>query len=258
MSHLSTTVRVEASPEVVYDIVADPARGPEWQTLVAELGEIVGPAGRRRVELHRLLPGRRPAPRGPVRRDRRGAPDVPPGAGTTRGGWARWTTMIEPLDGGAASEVRVIARVRAAGRDRRVAVRDAHGQPARAGVQADVHEPQAPGRGGAGPPSIDGPVGDSAALTTGAAADRDSRPDAGRPRRRRGERQVDVRGPLVRPVGGPLVRRVPGDPDRRRGRSAGDEDGVLDHPPRGRRSGSRRGGRSSSTPRMSRCRPAAR
>jgi hypothetical protein len=28
-------------------------------------------------------------------------------AGTTRGGWARWTTMIQPIDDGAATEVRV-------------------------------------------------------------------------------------------------------------------------------------------------------
>ena len=40
MSHLSTTVRVEAPADVVYDIVADPSRGPEWQTLVSGLGDI--------------------------------------------------------------------------------------------------------------------------------------------------------------------------------------------------------------------------
>ena len=34
-------------------------------------------------------------------------PTLHQAAGTTRGGWARWTTMIEPRDDGAASDVRV-------------------------------------------------------------------------------------------------------------------------------------------------------
>jgi hypothetical protein len=107
MSQLSTTVRVDAPPDVVYDIVADPSRGPEWQTLVSELGGVAGRAGGvgssyvgyyklagRRVEGHFVI----------TAADR---PTLHQAAGTTRGGWARWTTMIEPLDDGAASNVRV-------------------------------------------------------------------------------------------------------------------------------------------------------
>jgi hypothetical protein len=107
MSHLSTTVRVAASPEVVYDIVADPIRGPEWQTLVTELGEVAGRpggVGSSYVGYYRLA-GRRLEGRFIVTAAER--PRLHQAAGTTRGGWARWTTMIEPLDGGAASEVRV-------------------------------------------------------------------------------------------------------------------------------------------------------
>ena len=33
MSHLSTTLMVDASAEVVYDLLADPARAPEWRSL---------------------------------------------------------------------------------------------------------------------------------------------------------------------------------------------------------------------------------
>ena len=40
MSHLSTTLRIAASPVLVFDLIADPARSPEWQTLVAEMGDI--------------------------------------------------------------------------------------------------------------------------------------------------------------------------------------------------------------------------
>ena len=79
MSHLSTTVRVDAPAEVVYDIVVDPVRGPEWQTLVSRAGRRVRTAGRRRIELRRLLQGRGAAARGPVHRHRRRAADAPPG-----------------------------------------------------------------------------------------------------------------------------------------------------------------------------------
>jgi hypothetical protein len=107
MSHLSTTVRVEASADVVYDIVADPSRGPEWQTLVSGLGDIAGRAGGvgssytgyyklagRRLEGHFVITAAE-------------RPTLHQAAGTTRGGWARWTTMIEPRDDGTASDVRV-------------------------------------------------------------------------------------------------------------------------------------------------------
>jgi Polyketide cyclase / dehydrase and lipid transport len=107
MSHLSTTVRVEAPADAVYDIVADPIRGPEWQTLVTELGEVAGRpggVGSSYVGYYRIA-GRRLEGRFIVTAAER--PRLHQAAGTTRGGWARWTTMIEPLDGGAASEVRV-------------------------------------------------------------------------------------------------------------------------------------------------------
>jgi hypothetical protein len=107
VSHLSTTIRVEASAEVVYDIVADPARGPEWQTLVSELGEVSGRpggVGSSYIGYYKVA-GRRLEGRFVVTAAER--PTLHQAAGTTRGGWARWTTMIEPLDSGAASQVKV-------------------------------------------------------------------------------------------------------------------------------------------------------
>jgi hypothetical protein len=106
MSHLSTTIRVEAPAEVVYDIVADPARGPEWQTLIFELGEVSGRpggVGSSYVGYYRVA-GRRLEGRFIVTAAER--PTLHQAAGTTRGGWARWTTMVEPL-GDSAAEVKV-------------------------------------------------------------------------------------------------------------------------------------------------------
>ena len=100
MSHLSTTVHVEASAEAVYDIVADPARGPEWQTLVSELGEVSGRpggVGSSYVGYYRVA-GRRLPGRFVVTAAER--PTLHQAAGTTRGGWARWTTKIEPVSNG--------------------------------------------------------------------------------------------------------------------------------------------------------------
>ena len=45
MSHLATTIRVAAPPEIVFDLVADPARGPQWQTMISDMGEISGRPG---------------------------------------------------------------------------------------------------------------------------------------------------------------------------------------------------------------------
>jgi Polyketide cyclase / dehydrase and lipid transport len=107
MSHLSTTVRVNAPPDLVYDIVADPIRGPEWQTLVTELGEVSGRAGgvgSSYVGYYKIA-GRRLEGRFIVTAAER--PRLHQAAGTTRGGWARWTTLIEPVDRGAGCEVRV-------------------------------------------------------------------------------------------------------------------------------------------------------
>jgi len=105
LSHLSTTFRVTAPPDVVFDLIANPARAPEWQTMISEMGEISGRPGGvgssyvgfykvagRRLEGHFVITAAE-------------RPSLHQAAGTTRGGWARWTTMIEPIDGG--SEVRV-------------------------------------------------------------------------------------------------------------------------------------------------------
>ncbi|HEX5012636.1 MAG TPA: SRPBCC family protein [Candidatus Limnocylindrales bacterium] len=103
---MSTTVRVDAPADEVYDIVADPRRGPEWQTLVSELGEISGRpggVGSSYVGYYRVA-GRRLEGRFIVTAAER--PTLHQAAGTTRGGWARWTTMIEP-DGAASCDVRV-------------------------------------------------------------------------------------------------------------------------------------------------------
>jgi ribosome-associated toxin RatA of RatAB toxin-antitoxin module len=105
MSHLSTTFRVGASPDIVFDLVADPARGPEWQTMITEMGAISGRpggVGSSYVGFYRVA-GRRIEGRFVVTAAER--PTLHQAAGTTRGGWARWTTMIEPIDEG--SEVRV-------------------------------------------------------------------------------------------------------------------------------------------------------
>jgi uncharacterized membrane protein len=107
MSHLSTTVRVEAPAEVVYDIVADPERAPEWQTLVSELDEVSGRPGGvgSSYVAHYKVAGRRVEGRFIITAAER--PTLHQAAGTTRGGWARWTTLIEPDEDGASCEVRV-------------------------------------------------------------------------------------------------------------------------------------------------------
>ncbi len=105
MSHLSTTIHVEASTEVVFDLIADPARGPEWQTLLAEMGYISGRpggVGSSYTSYYRVAGGRLEGRFIVTAAER---PKIHQAAGTTRGGWARWTTIIEPADGGA--DVRV-------------------------------------------------------------------------------------------------------------------------------------------------------
>ena len=105
MSHLATTIRVAAPPDIVFDLVADPSRGPQWQTMISEMGEISGRpggVGSSYVGYYRVA-GRRLEGRFVVTAAER--PTLHQAAGTTRGGWARWTTMIEAVDGG--SEVRV-------------------------------------------------------------------------------------------------------------------------------------------------------
>jgi uncharacterized protein YndB with AHSA1/START domain len=96
MSHLSTTVRIAASAEAVFDVLADPHRGPEWQTLVAELGEVSGRpggVGSSYVGYYRVA-ARRLEGRFVVTASDR--PTLLQVAGTTRGGWVRWTTLLDP------------------------------------------------------------------------------------------------------------------------------------------------------------------
>ena len=96
MSHLSTTLRIAASPVMVFDLIADPARSPEWQTLVAEMGDIAGRPGgigSSFVGFYRVA-GRKVTGRFVVTAAER--PKLFQVNGTTAGGWARWTTLIEP------------------------------------------------------------------------------------------------------------------------------------------------------------------
>jgi Polyketide cyclase / dehydrase and lipid transport len=105
MSHLGTTFRVAAPPEIVFDLIANPSRGPEWQTMVSDMGEISGRpggVGSSYIGYYKVA-GRRLEGRFVVTAAER--PNLHQAAGTTRGGWARWTTIIEPVDDG--SEVRV-------------------------------------------------------------------------------------------------------------------------------------------------------
>jgi hypothetical protein len=105
VSHLSTTLNVGATPEIVFDLIADPARGPEWQKLLVELGEISGRPGGvgSSYSGYYHVAGRRIEGRFVVTAAER--PKIYQAAGTARGGWARWTTYIEPAEGG--STIRV-------------------------------------------------------------------------------------------------------------------------------------------------------
>ena len=105
MSHLSTTLRVQAAAATVFDLIVDPARNPEWQTLLVEMGDIAGRPGgigSSFVGFYRVA-GRRMTGRFIVTAAER--PTLFQVSGTTTGGWARWTTMIEP--DGPGCEVRV-------------------------------------------------------------------------------------------------------------------------------------------------------
>ena len=105
MSHLSTTIRIEAPAATVFDLIADPARSPEWQTLLVEMSDIAGRPGGIGSSYSGFykVAGRRLASRFVVTAAER--PRILQVNGTTSGGWARWTTMIEPA--GAACEVNV-------------------------------------------------------------------------------------------------------------------------------------------------------
>jgi hypothetical protein len=96
MSNLSMTLRIEASAHDVFDLIADPARNPEWQTLLVEMGDIAGRPGgigSSFMGFYRVA-GRKLASRFVVTAAER--PTVFQISGTSTGGWARWTTLIEP------------------------------------------------------------------------------------------------------------------------------------------------------------------
>ncbi len=45
MGHITRTIHVEATPEQVFDLFADPERFPEWQVPAAEVKDITGRPG---------------------------------------------------------------------------------------------------------------------------------------------------------------------------------------------------------------------
>jgi len=96
MSHLSTTLLVDAPAEVVYDLLADPARAPEWQSLLTELGPVSGRPGgigSSFVGYYRVAGRKLPAQFVVTAAER---PSLHQVNGTTTGGWNRWTHVIEP------------------------------------------------------------------------------------------------------------------------------------------------------------------
>lgn len=104
MSHLATVVNIAAPADRIFDVLSDPARVPDWHTLISELGEVSGRAGgvgSSYVGYYRVA-GRRLEVRFVVTATDR--PTLLQVAGTTRGGWVRWTTLLEPA--GAGCEVR--------------------------------------------------------------------------------------------------------------------------------------------------------
>jgi hypothetical protein len=106
MSHLSMTLRIDAPSAAVFDLIADPARNAEWQTLLAEMGEVAGRpggVGSSYAGFYRVA-GRKLAVRFVVTAAER--PSLFQVSGATTGGWARWTTVLDPL-GESACEVRV-------------------------------------------------------------------------------------------------------------------------------------------------------
>jgi ribosome-associated toxin RatA of RatAB toxin-antitoxin module len=105
MSHLSTSLRIEASPSDVFDLIADPARSPEWQTLLVEMTDIAGRPGGVGSSFGGFyrVAGRKLAGRFVVTAAER--PTVFQVNGTTTGGWARWTTMLTPTETGCEIQV---------------------------------------------------------------------------------------------------------------------------------------------------------
>ena len=94
MSHLSTTLRIEAPASAVFDLIADPARSPEWQTLLVEMDDVAGRPGGVGSSFsgYYRVAGRKLAARFVVTAAER--PTLFQVSASTTGGWARWTTMI--------------------------------------------------------------------------------------------------------------------------------------------------------------------
>ncbi|HEU4571541.1 MAG TPA: SRPBCC family protein [Candidatus Limnocylindrales bacterium] len=106
MSHLSTTLRIAAAPAAVFDLIADPARSPDWQTLLVEMADVAGRpggVGSTYSGYYRVAGRRLPVRFVVTAAERPGLFQV---SGATTGGWARWTTVIESA-GEDASELRV-------------------------------------------------------------------------------------------------------------------------------------------------------
>ena len=121
MGHIETRFRVAAPPDRVFDLVVDTVRYPVWQTMLQELLGRSGPAdavGASFAGRYRVL-GRNLHARFVVTSAIR--PYLHELTGTTRGGWARWSThvMAEPDDpvrlGAAGSLVRIELEYRLSG-----------------------------------------------------------------------------------------------------------------------------------------------
>ena len=96
MSHLSATLWVDAPAPVVYDLLADPARAPDWQTLLTEMGPIAGRPGgigSSYLGYYRVAGRKLPAHFVVTAAER---PTLHQVNGTTTGGWNRWTHLLEP------------------------------------------------------------------------------------------------------------------------------------------------------------------
>ena len=107
MSHMSTSLHVEAPPWILFDLIADPARSPEWQSLLVEMGEIAGRpggVGSSFIGYYRVA-GRKLTSRFVVTAAQR--PRLIQINATATGGWARWTSMIEPATTGCTLTVRL-------------------------------------------------------------------------------------------------------------------------------------------------------
>jgi hypothetical protein len=96
MGHIETRFTVAAPPDRVFDLVVDTSRYREWQTMTDALLARSGPAdavGASFAARYRVL-GRNLHGRFVVTSAIR--PYLHELTGTTRGGWARWSTHIDP------------------------------------------------------------------------------------------------------------------------------------------------------------------